>query len=489
MSRLSENGRCLNSECTWIDARHPESPHHLRRHSILLGRYYTGRVLGQGGFGITYMGWDLHLARRVAIKEFFPSGSCLRGEDRMAVRSFNADDADLFRYGLDRFLDEARNLARLGGHPNIVLIMDYVETNGTAYMIMEYIPGVSLKQYLAENGSRIPKETARDILLHVMSGLREVHENGLLHRDVSPDNIMLSTDGPIKLIDFGAARSHLREASRGLSIILKADYAPLEQYERHGNQGPWTDVYAAAATFYRCITGEAPALATDRNAGSATLRPPRLACPDISRTVEEALLKGLAVKAGDRYQSIDEFQRALLGEEVEVPRNLIPPSLDWIALVAFSLMTAGLFPIYWTIVQAGWARKFNPRIRAPFTFFAIYAALSPIGYLVSFIPFAFIFLDPNFSQQPLAEEVVYQPFLLGAAILLLGLVFFFLGTFAMRNPVAACYKATQGTVPRLSVPLTFFGNIFYIQFHLNSIAKHVRAAALAESARAKMAKN
>lgn len=314
MTAISEHGLCTKPSCSWKDALQPETQEHLPRHYMLLERYYIGRALGQGGFGVTYLARDLRLDRLVAIKEYLPRDQCSRRADRTTVHSFSGEKSDEFRYGLATFLNEARNVARLGGHPNIVTITDYAEANGTAYMVMEYIPGITLKQYLLEHGKKIPYHLASEIVLHTMAGLMRTHEAGLIHRDVSPDNVLLSSLGPVKLIDFGAARQAIGEKSQNLTMVLKPGYAPEEQYRSKGVQGPWTDVYATAATLYRCVTGQVPPAAPDRLAEDELIRPSSL-CQDISETAEAALLMALTVRAQGRFQTIRAFQQALVGQQ------------------------------------------------------------------------------------------------------------------------------------------------------------------------------
>jgi len=323
MTKMSEAGRCSSAGCRWDESAEVETQEHLPRHYVLLDRYYIGRVLGQGGFGVTYIAHDLKLDRTVAIKEFLPKDQCSRRTDRVTVHSFSQEKGEQFRFGLDRFLSEAQNIAKLGGHPNIVSITDYSEANGTAYMVMEFIPGVTLKQYLADQGGRIPYATAKEILLHVMAGLSKSHEHGLIHRDVSPDNIMLSTLGPVKLIDFGAARQAVGEKSQNLTMVLKPGYAPEEQYRSRGVQGPWTDVYATAATLYRCVTGQVPPAAPDRMAEDELIPPARL-CKDVSSGAEAAILRGLTIRASARPQTIKEFRQLLIGQTSPPPPS--PPA-------------------------------------------------------------------------------------------------------------------------------------------------------------------
>ena len=224
--------------------------------TILNGRYLVGKVLGIGGFGITYLGYDLTLEIKVAIKEYMPSALATRHPDHYNVALTGSVEED-YQYGMERFLDEAKILARLQSTPHIVSVQNYFKENGTAYFVMEYIDGMSLSAYLSKNGNQIPYVQAIAILQPIMEALVQVHAMNLLHRDISPDNIYITTKGESRLLDFGAARSALGDG-KSMSVILKHGYAPEEQYSSHGNQGPWTDVYAMGATLYRCITGQLP---------------------------------------------------------------------------------------------------------------------------------------------------------------------------------------------------------------------------------------
>jgi len=326
--RPGAGGTCPT--CGWDDSRYPETQTHLPRHHVLGGQYYLGRVLGQGGFGVTYFAWDLTLDRAVAIKEYLPGGQCTRLTDRTTVQPYDGDRREMYAYGLQRFLEEARTLARFAGHPCIVPVINFIEANGTAYMVMTYLNGITLKQHLANQGGRIPYAVAVQILMRIMDALRELHANGLLHRDVSPDNIFLTAESRVILIDFGAARHALGEHSQSLSVILKPGFAPEEQYRAKGRQGPWTDVYASAATLYRCITGIAPPPSIDRLVQDELERPSRY-CSDLTPPNEAVLLRALAVRADQRIQTIGEFQRALQsssgGEPAPPPRPEPPPVL------------------------------------------------------------------------------------------------------------------------------------------------------------------
>ncbi len=202
-------------------------------------------------------------------------------------------------------------MARFEYHPNIVTIRDFFKENDTAYMVMSYIEGLTLIEYLNRAGGKIPVDKAVQIIMPVTDALREIHEMSIMHRDISPDNIFIDIKGRVVLIDFGAARQEMREKSKSLSVILKAGYAPEEQYRSRGKQGPWTDIYATAATMYRCITGQVIPEAIDRLAED-DLKPPSRLGVVIEQEREDSLLKALAVKAGDRFQTVEEFQVGLM---------------------------------------------------------------------------------------------------------------------------------------------------------------------------------
>jgi len=307
--------------CHWDESASGEIHHHLPRHYILLGRYYIGRALGQGGFGITYLAYDLRLAKRVAIKEYFPTGLCDRRIDRATVQLPTADLQERYAMGVSRFLEEARTLAQLDSHPSIVPVSEFVEANGTAYMVMAYLEGMTLREYLVHQpGGKMPWELTARIVVPIMEALREVHMYGLLHRDISPDNIFITDRSQVKLLDFGAARHAVAEMSQSLSVILKPGFGPEEQYRTNGRQGPWTDVYAMAATMYKCITGQTPPPAIDRLVDD-TLRPPSALCPALTAGVDAVVLKGMAVRAADRYQSIAELQAAVASQSGEKEQN------------------------------------------------------------------------------------------------------------------------------------------------------------------------
>jgi serine/threonine protein kinase/Flp pilus assembly protein TadD len=277
-------------------------------------RYVIESLLGHGGFGITYAAHDKTLNVRVAVKEYLPRQLATRSEGQTKVSVFTGEARQHYDYGLRKFMEEARSVARFAHHPNVVSARDYFEANGTAYMVMEYVEGVTLKEYVEKKGGRISFEEAKGIMMPVMDALREVHQAGMLHRDVSPDNIYITTSAQVKILDFGAARYFAGEQSKSLSVILKPGYAPEEQYRSSGKQGSWTDVYAVGATIYKALTGKTPPDALDRKEED-TLEPPSRLGVSIPPAAEQALLRALSVGAGQRFQNMGEFQQALTGGE------------------------------------------------------------------------------------------------------------------------------------------------------------------------------
>lgn len=304
--------------CAYEEGTASESLQHLPPGTVLQGKYLIGRVLGQGGFGITYISWDMTLDLKLAIKEYFPLGIASRSSGEPSIEMPTGEFKEHYGFGLERYLNEAKTLARFSEHPNIVTVRDYFEANNTAYIVMSFIDGKTLEGYLKSAGGNIGYFQAHSIMMPVLDALKVMHEEGMLHRDVSPDNIIIGNDGRVVLIDFGAARQEMREKSKCFSVIIKAGYAPEEQYRSRGNQGPWTDIYAAGSTLYRSITGKIPPDAIDR-VSEETLIPPSHLGIDISESSEKALLKALAVKAGDRHLTVEDFQKELLGTNAPDP--------------------------------------------------------------------------------------------------------------------------------------------------------------------------
>ena len=286
------------------------SVHHLPPGTLLQGRYRIGRVLGEGGFGITYLGLDENLGRLVAVKEYFPTSFVLRENSvSLGVTCYTSQGQDFYKKGREQFLQEARTMARLDKAREIVRVMDFFSANNTAYLVMEFLEGETLKELVARRGP-IPAEELLDLMRPVVAAVGTMHRAGILHRDVSPDNVMVLKDGGVKLMDFGCARE--LEGGRTMTVVLKHGFAPLEQYTGRG-QGPWSDVYSLSATLYYCLTGKVPPRAVERSGEADELTAPTSLGTVLTPEQERALLKGLAVRTRDRWQSAEEFYGALYG--------------------------------------------------------------------------------------------------------------------------------------------------------------------------------
>ncbi len=322
-------------------------PHQLPVNSILNGRYIIGRTLGAGGFGITYVGYDLKLNSKVAIKEYYMSGGVSRTRSLTVVPTDKTNEAP-FNKGKERFLDEAKVLAQFIDEPNIVNVHDYFEENGTAYIVMEFLDGEDLTHYARKHG-RLSFDEVLALLEPAMMALDKVHKKGLIHRDISPSNLMLLKDGRVKVLDFGTARTQSVLGEKSLSIMLKPGYAPEEQYRTHGQQGPWTDVYAMSATFYRLLTGKTPPTSTDRMFEDRIELPSALGVK-ITPQQEAALMRGLAVRSTDRIQSMEELAKCLTGE-----RRLrkAKKALSWRKAAAAVLALAVVSGAAYAIVNSG----------------------------------------------------------------------------------------------------------------------------------------
>ena len=300
-----EDGKC---PICGSDVNIQNAPHQLPVNTILNGRYLVGKVLGAGGFGITYIGYDLKLDSKVAVKEYYPSGAANRSVS-MTVFPTTEVKGSPFEIGKDRFLKEAKTLSEFVGEGNIVTLRDYFEEHGTAYIVMEYLEGEDLSHYAKEHG-KFELGDALDLLEPAMLALDKVHKKGLIHRDISPSNIMVMSDGRVKVLDFGSARLQNASGELSLSIMLKPGYAPAEQYSTHGEQGPWTDVYAMSATVYKLLTGKTPPPSTDRILDDTIELPSSLGVK-ITPEQEAALMRGLALRVPDRTQTMAELAKGL----------------------------------------------------------------------------------------------------------------------------------------------------------------------------------
>ena len=272
--------------------------------TLVADRYEILEVIGQGGFGITYKAYDSVLDVPVAIKEYYPSGIASRyHEQSLDVQVGGSENRRLFEEGKKKFLEEARILARFSEDPNVVGVRNFFEDNQTVYIVMQYLQGESLKEYIEKNG-KISFDEAYRLLRPVMQSLGRIHAAGLIHRDISPSNLIRMRTGKFKLIDVGTAIEYSTDGAKSLAIVLKPGYAPAEQYQTHGLQGPWTDVYALCASIYKLITEITPENSLNRMVNDE-VRLPSECGAEISAAQEEVLMQGLAVRESDRIRSME----------------------------------------------------------------------------------------------------------------------------------------------------------------------------------------
>ena len=295
---------------------------------ILKERYKIEEVIGAGGFGITYRAWDPLLQSYVAIKEYYPSGIATRSADSSKVCVPVGQEQREYHRGRIRLLKDAQDVARFQSEPNIVSIYDYLEENDTAYMVMEYLHGCTLKQYIREHGGRLDTDHILHICLSVLDALAVVHKAGMIHRDISPENIFICEDLTVKLIDFGAAKQVYLDGEQTMSVVLKPGYAPPEQYAKKDKQGPWTDIYALGATLYFAATGEKPEESFGRVLED-TIKPVCEVNPEIPRAMSQVIMRAMSVKIEDRYQTVEAMREALLageGQNAQMEPYVIPAS-------------------------------------------------------------------------------------------------------------------------------------------------------------------
>jgi len=312
---------------------------------VLADRYVLGKVLGFGGFGITYIAWDMQLESVVAIKEFFPSSFVNRNPTTHEVIVFGGKRRVEYDAGIARFLDEAKNMAKFSSNDNIVNAYEFFKENNTAYIVMEYLEGEALNTYLRTHSFSV--EESVDVAIHLCSALQDIHDEGILHRDVSPDNIFMCKDGRVKVIDFGAARLSSEE-EKLRTIILKPGFAPPEQYESISMQGPWTDIYALGATLYYLVTGVKPEESTNRKINDKVV-PPHELNPEVPENTSNAIMKAMAVNRHMRFSSCEEFKKALKNEKTVVPlkkeekRRKTRRALSVAAALIVVFIVAGVF--------------------------------------------------------------------------------------------------------------------------------------------------
>jgi len=328
--------------CGYVKNSPAKEAYHLPPGSILQGKYIVGKVLGYGGFGVTYIGYDAQLDRKIAIKEYFPTNFSTRMPGQTKLTIYDGEDGEQFLAGLKSFVEEARRLSKLNSLPGTVDIYDSFQQNDTGYIVMEFLDGKTVKEILAEKGL-FQYEAAKAIILKILDTLKAVHKEGIIHRDIAPDNIFLLDEDDVRLIDFGASRYATTLHSKSLSVILKPGYAPEEQYRSCGNQGSWSDVYALAATFYKMITGITPEESVERMIKD-DLTAPSKAGAKLPLNDENAIMNALLVKASDRTKSADEFERQLTTRDDVRRMNSTIKKYDsgrtplWIKLLASCLI-------------------------------------------------------------------------------------------------------------------------------------------------------
>ena len=295
-----------------FDERTLNLNHQLPIGAVLSQQYVLGRVLGQGGFGITYIGWDRTLDMPVAIKEYFPNGIVYRNIGMgLNVQSYAEGEDEVFRKHRNRFIREARSLAKLSVIPEVVQVKNFFEENNTAYIVMEYVDGITLKNYIKLMGRPLTVTETLQIMDPILRGMAQVHEMGMIHRDISPDNIMLQAEGGVKIIDFGTVRVlNDMQLSKSTESVLKPGYAPMEQYNTSGNIGSWTDVYALCATIHYCLSGVIPADAPSRLENGEKLTALEN-IPSIPKQFIRVLEKGMRIRYSERTQNVAELYNNL----------------------------------------------------------------------------------------------------------------------------------------------------------------------------------
>ena len=283
--------------------------------TILNGKYIIGRVLGRGGFGATYLAYSGDFDKVVAIKEYLPISIVYRGKGEENVTVVSEENVTIFEKGAKRFFEEAKTISRFNSNKNIVSVYEFFHANDTVYYSMEYLEGTDLKRYIAQRGGKLSEGEAVGIIRAVCNALIVVHSTQTLHRDISPDNIFMCSNGDIKLIDFGAAKQVITDGSRGYSVVLKKGFAPVEQYSTNGKQGVWTDIYALGATFYYMLCGKTPPDAMSIMENGVEFDNSLY----ISNDVKAVIRKCLSYRIEDRFPSVVE----LLGGLDKVPATIV----------------------------------------------------------------------------------------------------------------------------------------------------------------------
>lgn len=290
--------------------------------SILAGKYLLGAPLGKGGFGITYIAMHLPDEKIVAIKEFFPANLAVRDTDNETVVPADDTKAVYYRTGMKSFSEEGRILYLLSDIEHVVHVAEQIQANNTTYLVMEYVPGISLKKYMKQQQELFSEQETLTLMQPILIALQAMHQKGILHRDISPENLMLSPDNTLTLIDFGAARTFSRSDDDNLTVILKRGYAPEEQYHSNSRQGPWTDLYAVCAVMYQMLTGILPQEASARAEEDHLTPISRIEGLSLSPSTCAALEKGLQMDSMERYPDIEALMKVLYPAKKEAAREI-----------------------------------------------------------------------------------------------------------------------------------------------------------------------
>ena len=318
MGLWEDTGRpCPHCGFSWETA--PAGGRELPIFTILAGRYLLGRRIGIGGFGITYLAMDLTEERVTAIKEFFPAS--LAGREGLEVAALPGEEGRYFREALRSFRKEADLLSRFADVPGIVRYRDYVTENGTAYLVMDYIEGTNLRRYMRETGKTFSQDEALELMKPILLAVEAMHGKGVLHRDISPENLIWKPDGTLTLIDFGAAREFSLDEEENLTVILKHGYAPEEQYHSGSRQGPWTDLYACCAVLYQMVSGIQPQDAAARGQKDELLTLDEIEGVQVTERFARIIEKGMTIHATERYASIQALMAELYGDDTGQPEQ------------------------------------------------------------------------------------------------------------------------------------------------------------------------
>ena len=327
--KLCESCFCETDEeicphCGFSAAEYSADPLVLPMGTRLNDKIIIGRVMGKGGFGVTYLGYDLRMDKTIAVKEYYPNGIAYRLPSGTEVSVADTKSSETFDKGAEKFYAEAEMVAQFNGNPNIVSVYDYFRANNTVYLIMEYISGITLKNYVKKHG-KLTDGQALFVMDKIAAALSITHSAGVLHRDISPDNIMICMDGKIKLIDFGAARQIMAESSSNLTVVMKPGYTPIEQYTKKGRQGAWTDIYSLGVSVYYALTEviiDDPYARMDDDSELAENK------HGINNDLWAILKKCTMINASDRYGSAIDLRKALKSVSAPIKSEAIALTED-----------------------------------------------------------------------------------------------------------------------------------------------------------------